>query len=199
MNYNQLMEEEIKKIGIYPKTLLLHACCAPCSSSVLERLSDFFKITIFYYNPNITDQEEYDKRLEEIHRFTSILNKNTKYKISIIDGRYEPNEFFSIAKNLEKEPEKGKRCYLCYQLRLEETAKIAKEKNFDYFTTTLSLSPYKNSNWINEIGENLKDHYHVNYLYSDFKKKNGYQRSIELSKKYNLYRQNYCGCIYSKK
>lgn len=197
MNYDILMEEEIEKIKGKEKTLLLHACCAPCSSAVLERLGNIFKITILYYNPNITDKEEYDKRLEEIHKF--IEKFETKYKIDIIDGRYDKNEFFEMAKGLENEPEKGKRCYKCYNLRLEETARIAKEKNFDYFTTTLSLSPYKNSNWINEIGENLKDKYQVEYLYSDFKKKNGYKRSIELSKEYNLYRQNYCGCIYSKK
>ena len=197
MNYDILMEEEIEKIKGKEKTLLLHACCAPCSSAVLERLGNIFKITILYYNPNITDKEEYDKRLEEIHKF--IEKFETKYKIDIIDGRYDKNEFFEMAQGLENEPEKGKRCYKCYNLRLKETAKIAKEKNFDYFTTTLSLSPYKNSNWINEIGENLKDKYQVEYLYSDFKKKNGYKRSIELSKEYNLYRQNYCGCIYSKK
>ena len=197
MNYDILMEEEIEKIKGKEKTLLLHACCAPCSSAVLERLGNIFKITILYYNPNITDKEEYDKRLEEIHKF--IEKFETKYKIDIIDGRYDKNEFFEMAQGLENEPEKGKRCYKCYNLRLEETAKIAKEKNFDYFTTTLSLSPYKNSNWINEIGENLKDKYQVEYLYSDFKKKNGYKRSRELSKEYNLYRQNYCGCIYSKK
>ena len=197
MNYDILMEEEIEKIKGKEKTLLLHACCAPCSSAVLERLGNIFKITILYYNPNITDKEEYDKRLEEIHKF--IEKFKTKYKINIIDGRYDKNEFLEMAKGLENEPEKGKRCYKCYNLRLEETAKIAKEKNFDYFTTTLSLSPYKNSNWINEIGESLKDKYQVKYLYSDFKKKNGYKRSIELSKEYNLSRQNYCGCIYSKK
>ena len=197
MNYDILMEEEIEKIKGKEKTLLIHACCAPCSSAVLERLGNIFKITILYYNPNITDKEEYDKRLEEIHKF--IEKFETKYKIDIIDGRYDKNEFFEMAQGLENEPEKGKRCYKCYNLRLEETAKIAKEKNFDYFTTTLSLSPYKNSNWINEIGENLQDKSQVEYLYSDFKKKNGYKRSIELSKEYNLYRQNYCGCIYSKK
>ena len=197
MNYDILMEEEIEKIKGKEKTLLLHACCAPCSSAVLERLGNIFKITILYYNPNITDKEEYDKRLEEIHKF--IEKFKTKYKINIIDGRYDKNEFFEMAKGLENEPEKGKRCYKCYNLRLEETAKVAKEKDFDYFTTTLSLSPYKNSNWINEIGESLKDKYQVKYLYSDFKKKNGYKRSIELSKEYDLYRQNYCGCIYSNR
>ncbi len=196
MNYNLLMEEEIKKLKDQTPTLLLHACCAPCSSAVLERLGNYFKITIFYYNPNITEEDEYYKRLDEIHKF--IKHFKTKYKIKIIDGRYDKNEFFNIAKGLEKEKERGKRCYLCYELRLEETAKVAEQYNFDYFTTTLSLSPYKNSNWINEIGGNLDKKYTPTYLYSDFKKNNGYKRSIELSKEYNLYRQDYCGCIYSK-
>lgn len=197
MNYNLLMEEEISKIKKKIPTLLLHACCAPCSSAVLERLGNIFKITIFYYNPNITDKCEYEKRLQEIHHF--IQQFETKYEIDIIDGRYEVNEFFEMAKGMEELPERGKRCYKCYEMRLEETAKVAELHQFDYFTTTLSLSPYKNSNWINEIGENLDSKYQTKYLYSDFKKKNGYQRSIELSKEYHLYRQDYCGCIYSKK
>ena len=197
MNYDILMEEEIKKIEKNNPTLLLHACCAPCSSAVLERLGDIFEITIFYYNPNITDQKEYQKRLDEIHMFISKFK--TKNKIKILDGRYDPNEYFNMAKGLENEPERGKRGYKCYELRLDETAKVAKELDFDYFTTTLSLSPHKNSNWINEIGENLDKKYNTKYLYSDFKKKNGYKRSIELSNIYDLYRQNYCGCIYSKR
>lgn len=197
MNYDILMEEEIKKIEKESPTLLLHACCAPCSSTVLERLGDIFEITIFYYNPNITDQKEYQKRLDEIHMFISKFK--TKNKIKILDGRYDPNEFLNMAKGLENEPERGRRCYKCYKLRLDETAKVAKELDFDYFTTTLSLSPHKNSNWINEIGENLDKKYNTKYLYSDFKKKNGYKRSIELSNIYDLYRQNYCGCIYSKR
>lgn len=197
LNYNQLMEEEIKKIEKSSPTLLLHACCAPCSSAVLERLGEIFKITILYYNPNITDHDEYQKRLFEIHRFIEKID--SKYRIDIIDGKYDPEEFLSVAEGLEEEPERGKRCYKCYQLRLEETAKVASELGFDYFTTTLSLSPYKNSNWINEIGGNLGKKVETKYLYSDFKKKNGYKRSIELSKKYHLYRQDYCGCIYSKR
>lgn len=196
MNYDLKMEEEIKNIKPGTK-LLLHACCAPCSSAVLERLGNIFEITILYYNPNITDEDEYNKRLNEVKSF--IKNFKTKYKISIIDGKYDINDFLDIAKGLENEPERGKRCYKCYNLRLEETAKVAEQNNFPYFTTTLSLSPYKNSNWINEIGEDLNNKYNSTYLYSDFKKKNGYIRSIELSKEYNLYRQNYCGCIYSKK
>lgn len=195
MNYDKLMEEQMSstKEG---STLLLHACCAPCSSACLERLSNFFKITIIYYNPNITEEKEYLKRLEELKNF--IQKIKVKYPINIIDTRYDPKEFFEISKGLEKEKERGKRCYKCYELRLEETAKVAKENNFDFFTTTLTLSPYKKTDWLNEIGENLSNKYQTSYLYSDFKKKNGYKRSIELSKEYNLYRQDYCGCIYSK-
>lgn len=195
MNYDKLMEEQMSstKEG---STLLLHACCAPCSSACLERLSNFFKITIIYYNPNITEEKEYLKRLEELKNF--IQKIKVKYPINIIDTRYDPKEFFEISKGLEKEKERGKRCYKCYELRLEETAKVAKENNFDFFATTLTLSPYKKTDWLNEIGENLSNKYQTSYLYSDFKKKNGYKRSIELSKEYNLYRQNYCGCIYSK-
>ena len=194
MNFDVKMEEIIKNVD-EGSTLLLHACCAPCSSAVLERLGDIFKITILYYNPNITNKEEYEKRLEEIKRF--VAEFNTKYEIEVIPGRYDQKEFFDIARGLEDEPERGKRCYKCYELRLEETAKVAKEKEFDYFTTTLSLSPYKDAKWINEIGSNLENKYNVNFLYSDFKKKNGYKRSIELSKEYDLYRQDYCGCVYS--
>ena len=196
MNYDNLMEEELKKIPM-GSNLLLHACCAPCSSAVLERLGNYFHITIFFYNPNITEEVEYNKRLDEIKKF--IKKFKIKYPINIIEGNYEPKKFFDIAKDLENEKERGKRCYKCYNLRLEETAKIASNLNFDYFTTTLSLSPHKNSAWINEIGENLDKLYQANYLYSDFKKKNGYKRSIELSKEYELYRQDYCGCIYSKR
>lgn len=196
MNYDNLMEEELKKIPM-GSNLLLHACCAPCSSAVLERLGNYFHITVFFYNPNITEEVEYNKRLDEIKKF--IKKFKIKYPINIIEGNYEPKKFFDIAKDLENEKERGKRCYKCYNLRLEETAKIASNLNFDYFTTTLSLSPHKNSTWINEIGENLDKLYQANYLYSDFKKKNGYKRSIELSKEYNLYRQDYCGCIYSKR
>lgn len=178
-------------------TLLLHSCCAPCSSYVLETLSSHFKITILYYNPNISPLEEYEKRkLEEI-RF--IKEYPSKYKIDFIDSNYDNDKYNDLVRGLENVKEGGKRCYLCYQLRMEEAAKVAKENNFDYFTTTLSISPYKNSNWLNEIGYNLQDKYNIKYLPADFKKKNGYKRSIELSKIYNLYRQDYCGCIYSKK
>ena len=194
MNYDLEMEKQMDSIK-EGTPLLLHACCAPCSSAVLERIGNFFKITIFYYNPNITNEEEYKKRVEEVKRFISSFK--TKYPISLEEGNYDPREFFDISKGLEKEPERGKRCYKCYYLRLNETAKIAEKLGYDYFCTTLTLSPHKNSNWINEIGENLNNKYNSTYLYSDFKKKNGYKRSIELSDEYNLYRQNYCGCVYS--
>ncbi len=192
-----MMEKEIEKLKGEKPRLLLHACCAPCSSAVLERISDSFKISILYYNPNITEEREYQKRLEELKRF--LLSFDKKKEIKVIDGRYQPEEFFEMSKGLEQEKERGKRCYLCYQMRLKEAAKLAKELGFDYFTTTLSLSPHKNSNWINEIGETLAKDYQISFLYSDFKKKNGYKRSLELSEKYQLYRQNYCGCIYSKR
>lgn len=195
MNYDLEMEKQINHLTD-KKTLLLHACCAPCSSAVLERIAKYFDITILYYNPNITDQEEYEKRLQELENFVRKLNLDN---IKVMPGRYKPEEFFEISKGLEQEKERGKRCYKCYKLRLEETAKIADQLGFDFFTTTLSISPYKNSKWLNEIGEELNKNYQSTYLYADFKKKNGYKRSIELSKKYNLYRQDYCGCIYSKK
>lgn len=194
MNYDLEMERQIQNLS-EKKSLLLHACCAPCSSAVLERLTDYFDITILYYNPNITDKKEYQKRLSEIKTFVQKLQKNN---IKVLDGRYNPQEFFDMSKGLEEEKERGKRCYKCYELRLRETAQVAQKLNFDYFTTTLSISPYKNSNWLNEIGENLNFEYKPTYLYADFKKKNGYKRSIELSKEFGLYRQDYCGCIYSK-
>ena len=194
MNYDLLMEEQIKNMN-EGSTLLMHACCAPCSSACLERLGNYFDISILYYNPNITDKDEYLKRVEEIKKFISGFK--TKYPIKLIEGRYDPKEFFEIAKGLEDERERGKRCFECYKLRLEETAKVAEEKEFDYFCTTLTLSPYKNATWLNEIGEDLNNNYNSTYLYSDFKKKNGYKRSIELSKEFDLYRQDYCGCVYS--
>ena len=196
MNYDKLMEEQMNKIPQGTK-LLLHACCAPCSSAVLERIANHFKTTIFYYNPNITDEEEYNKRIEEIKKLINIVKP--KYEIKLIQGNYEPEKFFEIAKDLENEPERGKRCYKCYNLRLTETAIIAEKLNIPFFATTLTLSPHKRVDWLNEIGEQLDNNYNTTYLYSDFKKKEGYKRSIILSKEYNLYRQDYCGCIYSKK
>ncbi len=195
MNYDLEMEKQINHLN-NKKTLLLHACCAPCSSAVLERIAEYFDITILYYNPNITEKEEYEKRLQELEKFVNEINLDN---IKVMPGRYQPEEFFEMSKGLEQEKERGKRCYQCYKLRLEETAKIAEQQNFDFFTTTLSISPYKNSKWLNEIGADLDKKYQSTYLYADFKKKNGYKRSIELSKQYNLYRQDYCGCIYSKK
>lgn len=196
MNYDFLMEKQINNIPEGTE-LLLHACCAPCSSAVLERIANHFKVIIFYYNPNISEEEEYRKRIDELKRFIETFE--TKYPVSLIEGKYEPAKFFEIVKGLEQEPERGRRCFNCYKLRLEETAKIAEQLGYKYFCTTLTLSPHKNANWLNEIGEELDKNYGTTYVYSDFKKKNGYKRSIELSKEYNLYRQNYCGCIYSKK
>lgn len=196
MNYDLEMEKQMSNLK-EGDTLLLHACCAPCSTACLERVANFFKVTIFYYNPNITDESEYRKRIEEIKKLLTLINP--KYKVELLEGDYDPNKFFEMAKGLETEPERGKRCYKCYEMRLEETAKIASKLGFNNFCTTLTLSPHKNANWINEIGEKLNNEYESNYLYSDFKKKEGYKRSIELSKEYNLYRQDYCGCIYSKR
>ena len=195
INYQIELEKELKKIeGTKPK-LLLHVCCAPCSSYVLTYLCDYFDITILYYNPNISPIEEYEKRLNEAKRLIKELNKEN---IHIMECDYENEEFESIAKGLEDAPEGGIRCRKCYKLRIEKAAKYAKENNFDYFTTTLTISPLKNSQVLNQIGKELEEKYNIKYLYSDFKKKEGYKTSIILSKKYNLYRQNYCGCIYSK-
>ena len=200
MKINEQLEMEkvldnIKNSDVVP-TLLLHSCCAPCSSYVLETLSSYFKITIYYYNPNIYPESEYLKRKEEEKRF--INEFPSKYKIDFLDCDYDCDSFYDMAKGLENQSEGSKRCYLCYQLRMKKTAIQAKLNNFDYFTSTLSISPYKNSEWINEIGRNLANGIGINYLPNDFKKKNGYKRSIELSSVYNLYRQDYCGCVYSK-
>lgn len=193
MNYNYEMEQIIKGLDS-KKKLLLHVCCAPCSSACIERLQDYFQISCYFYNPNIDSLEEYQKRLEELKRFI----KEAHLDIDVIEDGYQNKDYEEITKGLEEEEEGGKRCFACYRLRLEKTALKAKELGYDFFTTTLSISPYKNSTWLNEIGKDLEDKYHINYLYADFKKKNGYKRSIELSNKYSLYRQNYCGCIYSK-
>lgn len=198
-NYQKELEKlivELEKRENRPK-LLLHACCAPCSSYCLEYLSKYFSITAFFYNPNIFPEEEYQKRVEEMKRLISEMKLENP--VEFIEGRYEPREFFDMAKGLEKVPEGGERCFKCYHMRMEETAKLAQEKGFDYFTTTLSISPLKNAGKINEIGEELAGIYEVMHLPSDFKKKNGYKRSIELSTEHNLYRQNYCGCVYSRR
>ena len=178
-------------------SLLLHSCCAPCSSYVLEYLVNYFKITIYYYNPNISPDSEFIKRAEEQKRLISELSK--KAEINYIEGVYENNLFETIVKNYKHLPEGYERCFRCYRLRLEKTASYAKENNFRYFGTTLSVSPYKNADKLNMIGKEISEKYGIEYLYSDFKKNNGYKRSIELSKEYGLYRQDYCGCIYSKK
>ncbi len=197
-NYQRELEQLIS--GIEPghvPSLLLHACCAPCSSYCLEYLSQYFSITVLFYNPNISPAAEYQKRVDEIKRLISELP--AKNKISLIEGRYLPEEFYTSVKGLENEPEGGKRCHVCYELRLHEAAVVAKELGYDYFTTTLSISPLKDADKLNEIGKKLSDEYGISYLYSDFKKKNGYKRSIELSKEYKLYRQNFCGCVFSKR
>ena len=186
--------QEITKRNIRPK-LLLHACCAPCSSYVLEYLTNYFDITVFYYNPNISPENEYLHRVNEIKRLISEMCPSVQF----IEGRYEPQKFYEMAKGSENAPERGERCLKCYRMRLEESAVTAKQGNFDYFTTTLSISPQKDSHVLNSIGKEISEIYGVPYLFSDFKKKGGYKRSIELSAKFHLYRQNFCGCIYSKK
>ena len=199
MNYQIELDKELLKLqerNVKPK-LLLHVCCAPCSSYVLEYLNEYSDITVFYYNPNISSIDEYTKRYNEEQRFVKEYPfKNT---INVINGKYDNDRFEEEIKGLENEKEGGSRCFKCYRLRLEESAKYAKDNGFDYFTITLTISPYKNSNKLNEIGKELESIYGVRYLLSDFKKKNGYKRSIELSHEYNLYRQDFCGCIYSQK
>lgn len=199
VNYQKVLEKTIAKLqkeGRKP-SLLLHSCCAPCSSYVLEYLSPFFEITVLYFNPNISPAKEYKMREEEQKRLIEIAF--AKNGVHFLAGDYEPTIFYHAVKGLEQEPEGGKRCFVCYEQRLRETARIAREQGFEYFTTTLSISPLKNAEKLNEIGESLSKQYEVTYLFSDFKKKNGYKRSIELSKEYDLYRQNFCGCAFSKK
>ena len=196
INYDKELEKLIENLDYVPK-LLLHSCCAPCSSYVISYLTNYFDISIFYYNPNISPKDEYLKRKkEQIRLIKSIPTKN---KLDIIDCDYENELYEEKIKGLENEPERGNRCNVCFNLRLENTCKKAKELNYDYFGTTLTVSPYKNSKLINEIGLSLQDKYNLKFLISDFKKKEGYKKSIELSKKYNLYRQDFCGCKYSKK
>ena len=194
INYQAMLERTIAASDGTP-SLLLHSCCAPCSSYVLEYLSRYFQITVFYYNPNIYPPEEFFKRRTEQERFISLMPAENPR--SVIGAEYESESFYETVKGLEKIPEGGERCFACYRLRLEKTAKLAAEKGFDYFTTTLSISPHKNAGKLNEIGGELAEKYGVSYLFSDFKKKNGYKRSTELSKIYGIYRQNYCGCVFS--
>lgn len=195
INYQVKMEEEIAKIskGERPR-LLLQCCCAPCSSAVLETLIKNFKVTVYFYNPNIYPAEEYEKRLAQ---FPKLFESPFYEDIEFLDAPYDPDIFFKASKGLEQEPEGGARCTECFKLRLDETAKTAKVQGFDYFTTTLTVSPHKNAALLNEIGAACGEQYGVHFLPSDFKKKEGYKRSITLSKELGLYRQNYCGCVYS--
>jgi predicted adenine nucleotide alpha hydrolase (AANH) superfamily ATPase len=196
-NYQKELEAAIKNIkeNEFPR-LLLHSCCAPCSSYCMEYLSEFFDITVFYFDPNIAPLEEYLFRVSEQKRL--IAEMKLKRPVSFIEGQYDPELFYEAARGLEGEPEGGKRCEKCFELRLRETAALAKKEKFDYFTTTLSISPLKSAEKLNNIGEKIADEYGIKFLNSDFKKRGGYQRSIELSKEYGLYRQDYCGCVYSK-
>ena len=198
-NYNKKMLDMIKEIESSGKTpkLLLHSCCAPCSSHVISTLTPYFDITILYYNPNIEPQEEYLKRKNEEIRFIKEYPKENK--LDILDCDYDNDLFHEMSKGLEMIPEGGERCSKCYELRMRKTATVAKENGYDYFATTLTVSPLKNSQKLNEIGAKLESEINIPYLYSDFKKENGYKHSIELAKEYNLYRQDYCGCVYSKR
>ena len=230
INYQKELDKLLDKISqrknegnVVVPTLFLHSCCAPCSSYVLEYLCSFFRITVFYFNPNISDSEEYRKRVAEQKRLIAAYNmeiehskeikhsmeigrsmekvhfkKEKGYPISVVEGDYDPGRFFEIAKGLETCPEGGERCFRCYALRLEETARHAAKAGSDYFATTLTISPLKNAHKLNEIGQAMSQKYGVPWLPSDFKKKDGYKRSIELSAQYDLYRQNYCGCVYSR-
>lgn len=194
-NYNNLCEEILNNLES-KKRLLLHSCCGPCSSYVITYLTKYFDITILYYNPNIFPYEEYLKRKEEQIRLINEIDKINA--LNILDCDYDNEIYNEKIKGLENEPERGNRCRVCYKMRIEKAAEFAKKLDYDYFCSTLSVSPYKNADWINEFGKEMEEKYDIKWLYSDFKKKNGYKESIQLSSKYNLYRQNYCGCIYSK-
>ena len=197
INYQKELDKVIESLSQQEKvpTLLLHSCCAPCSSYVLEYLSDYFGITVFYYNPNIYPDEEYEMRVREQQRFIRAFP--AKHPIDFIEGAYDKERFYEMARGLEAVPEGGQRCFQCYELRLREAGELAKARGFDYFTTTLSISPMKNAEKLNEIGLRLADELGVAYLCSDFKKRNGYKRSTELSREYGMYRQDYCGCVFS--
>lgn len=199
MNYEQVMEKLILENcgqGRVPR-LLLHSCCAPCSSYCIERLTAHFSVTVYYYNPNIYPPEEYDMRVREQERF--VREFPVQYPLSFVAEKYEPQEFYEQVKGMEKLPEGKERCFVCYELRLRKAAEYARQNGYDFFTTTLSISPLKNAEKLNEIGRKLEQEYEIRYLYSDFKKKNGYKRSAEISREYGMYRQYYCGCVYSKK
>ena len=199
VNYQRELEKIIlknEKNGVVP-SLLLHSCCAPCSSWCLEYLTDYFQVTDFYYNPNITDAEEYERRERELMRL--IVQQPHKYPVTFLHGDYEPKKFYEAVRGFENCREGGERCFICYELRLRETALQAKKGGYDYFTTTLTISPLKNAEKLNEIGEKVGEEIGVSFLPSDFKKRGGYLRSTQLSKEYGLYRQNYCGCVFSKR
>ena len=194
VNYDKVLEKMVSNLEYKPK-LLLHSCCGPCSSYVITYLMDYFDITVLYYNPNIEPVSEYEKRKNEQIRLIKELNQEN---VHFLDIDYDNPSFRKFVQGHESDKEGGARCHLCYELRLRKTAEIAQNKDFEFFGTTLTVSPYKNASILNQIGENLSSQYNVKWLYSDFKKKDGYKKSIELSKKYNLYRQDYCGCLYSK-
>ena len=197
-NYQKELERLLEQLQGAPR-LFLHSCCAPCSSYVLEYLKQYFQITVFYYNPNMSEQQEYRKRVEEQKRLIAAFNALGRgYPIRILEGDYEPERFFEIARGYEDCREGGERCFRCFELRLRETARQAAAGDYDYFCTTLTISPLKNAVKLNEIGEALAGEYQIPWLPSDFKKKNGYKRSVELSAEYELYRQNFCGCGFSK-
>ena len=199
MNYQKVMEDLIRdhctRPGCLPR-LLLHSCCGPCSTWCIQVLSQYFEVTVFYYNPNIYPEEEYHMRAAEQERF--LREFPTPHPVSFVEGEYIPAEFYAMAKGLEQVPEGGERCFRCYRLRLEKTAQMAQREGFDFFTTTLSISPLKNAQKLNEIGRQLEEEYRVPYLYSDFKKKDGYKKSTQISAEYDMYRQYYCGCVFSK-
>lgn len=199
INYQKVLDKLILKLKKEEKVprLLLHSCCAPCSSYVLEYLSQYFEVTVFYYNPNIYPESEYTKRVLEQQKLISEMR--FKHPVTFIAGNYDSEKFYNMARGLENVKEGGERCFKCYELRLREAAKIAKNGEYDFFTTTLSISPLKNAQKLNEIGMLLAEEYGIEYLLSDFKKKNGYKRSVELSEQYGLYRQDYCGCVFSMK
>ena len=204
-NYQKELDKITEQIKIEienggsKRKLLIHSCCAPCSSYCLLYLSEFFDITCYFYNPNISPESEYVKRAEEITRFITTVNDEYDLNIKLIKGEYDPERFYALTKGMEDIPEGHERCFVCYRMRMEEAAKVALSEGAEYFTTTLSISPLKNAGKINEIGEELSEIYSVAHLPSDFKKKNGYKTSVELSKKYDLYRQDYCGCVYSRR
>ena len=197
-NYQKQLEEVLaREQGKRPK-LLIHTCCAPCSSYCLEYLLEHFDITVLYYNPNITEEAEYRHRAAEQQRLIEALGNDIGRKAAFVEGVYEPQRFLEASKGLEKCPEGGERCEKCFRLRLSVAAEYAAQNGFDYYTTSLTISPLKNAPLLNTIGREMGERYGIEFLPSDFKKKNGYKRSIELSQKYDLYRQDYCGCAFSK-